>query len=90
MMAVKRSHRAKSPEGAETRVQLLRKLQQEDRLTLPHARNLFAVRPSLATLQRWTKHGYGRRIKLESYKEGKVLVTTKQAVERFILAVSEL
>lgn len=58
-------------------------LWEEDRVTLAEASKLFTSRPSLSTLKRWTREGY-RGIKLEHYREGASIMTSHQAVLRFI------
>ena len=57
----------------------------EDVLTLAEAARAIPTRPHFATLWRWTQKGLRGR-KLETYRIGSRVVTSAQAVHRFLEA----
>jgi hypothetical protein len=66
----------------------------EDVITLTEARNFLPKvegqkRPHVSTIWRWTLRGIGGT-KLETVKIGSRIVTSKQAMTRFILATNKL
>ena len=65
----------------------------EDVISLSQARNFLPEvggknRPHISTIWRWSLHGVGG-VKLETVKIGSRIVTSKQAVTRFITATTE-
>jgi hypothetical protein len=66
---------------------VVKRLLKEERLPLVDARKLFASKPKLQTLLMWAYDGYRGKVRLETYREGRTTMTTRQAVERFILAI---
>ena len=62
----------------------------EDVIPVRHIPKHCPSRPSIVTAYRWVNKGIttsnGNRVKLESLKIGSQLVTSKQAVTRFIAA----
>lgn len=66
----------------------------EEVITLSEARNFLpeiqgCKRPCVSTIWRWTLRGIGG-VKLETVKIGSRIVTSKQAVTRFISATSKI
>ena len=59
----------------------------EDVITLREAARLLPKRPHHATLWRWANKGVGG-IRLESVKQGRDLLTSKQALNRFLRALN--
>lgn len=65
----------------------------EDVISLTEARNFLPEvegqkRPHVSTVWRWSLRGVGG-VKLETVKIGSRIVTSKQAVTRFIAAITE-
>lgn len=60
----------------------------EDALSLPQAARELPGRPDASTLWRWSKAGL-RGVRLETFKIGSRLFTTRQAVTRFVAATQE-
>lgn len=53
--------------------------------TLKEVPKLLPTRPHFATIWRWTNHGV-RGVKLETYRVGQQLLTSHEAVHRFLEA----
>ncbi len=59
-------------------------------LPLKEARSLFASQPHYKTLLYWADAAEGYKgIVLETFKEGNALITSREAVSRFIAAINE-
>lgn len=56
-------------------------------MPLNRAADLFARRPHVATMHRWCLRGC-RGVKLRSWMQGGVRVTTPEAVEEFLVALN--
>ena len=61
----------------------------EPKLTLTQARNTLDGRPSVAALWRWCRKGL-RGVKLEYLREGRRIVTSRAALDRFFQRLTEL
>lgn len=64
------------------------KLLTEHPLSLPQAAKELPGRPDASTLWRWSQRGV-RGVRLETFKIGSRLFTTRQALTRFIAATQE-
>jgi hypothetical protein len=60
----------------------------ETPISLAKARKLFPSQPCIATVRKWRTQGY-RKIKLRCYRSGVLLMTTVEAVERFLARISK-
>jgi hypothetical protein len=60
----------------------------EDVLTLNQATRELPTRTHLSTLYRWAKSGVNGR-KLETVKVGSQIVTSRQALTRFLLSLND-
>lgn len=61
----------------------------EQPIPIHEARKLFASPPTYGTIWRWWRAGY-RGVKLRTYRECFVRMTTREEVQRFKERVSEL
>lgn len=61
----------------------------EETLTLTQATKLLPTRPHVSTLWRWCRQGL-RGVQLEYRRCGDRIVTSKEALERFGLALADL
>lgn len=66
----------------------IERMAKEDLIPISHAHKHFPVKTTQSNVSRWTSHGVVG-VKLETFRQGGLIYTSKEAIDRFMEAINE-